>query len=166
MPIYEFYCADCNTIYSFLSRAPNTSKRPACPGCGRPKLDRRASAFAISKGRPEPTGDDELPDVDGERMERAMEEMTREAGSLDEDDPRQVARMMRKLYDATGLPLGEGMEEAMRRLEAGEDPDRIEQQMGDVLEAEDSPFGPDKGGLRSVRRRLRPPSVDETLYEM
>jgi putative FmdB family regulatory protein len=167
MPIYEFYCAGCHTIYSFLSRAPNTRKRPDCPRCGRPQLERRASAFAISKGRPEPSGgDDDLPNVDEARMERVMEEMARETESLDEDDPRQVARLMRKLYDSTGLPLGPGMEEAMRRLEAGEDPETIEEQMGDALESEDAVFGAEGGVRSAARRRIRPPAVDETLYEM
>jgi putative FmdB family regulatory protein len=172
MPIYEFYCPSCHTIYSFLSRAPNTRKRPACPACGRRQLERRASAFAISKGRSEPAaGADDLPDVDEARMERVMEEMARETESMDENDPRQVARLMRKLYDSTGLPLGEGMEEAMRRLEAGEDPDKIEDEMGDLLESEDALSGGEEeagGGsvLRTIRRRIRPPRVDETLYEM
>jgi hypothetical protein len=58
------------------------------------------------------------------------------------------------------------MDEAIRRLEAGEDPDEIEEEMGDALEQED-PFaaGGAAGGLRNLRRRL-PPSRDETLYEL
>jgi hypothetical protein len=92
--------------------------------------------------------------------------MARETESLDEDDPRQVARLMRKLYDSTGLPLGPGMEEAMRRLEAGEDPETIEEQMGDALESEDAVFGAEGGVRSAARRRIRPPAVDETLYEM
>ena len=31
MPIYEFYCAKCNTIYNFFSRTANTDKIPTCP---------------------------------------------------------------------------------------------------------------------------------------
>ena len=50
VPVYEFYCADCHTIFKFLSRRVNTEKSPACPQCGRPELDRQISIFAISKG--------------------------------------------------------------------------------------------------------------------
>ncbi len=50
MPVYEFYCADCHTVYNFFSQSVNTAKRPTCPKCGRPELERRASLFAISKG--------------------------------------------------------------------------------------------------------------------
>ena len=166
MPIYEFYCADCHRVFNFLSRTINTSKRPACPRCGRPKLERRMSRFAISKGRSEEDGpDDPLAGVDEAKMERAMEELARETEGMDEDDPRQMARMMRKLGDSTGLRLGAPMEEAIRRMEAGEDPDKIEEEMGDLLEEEEPLIG-EGGGLRGLARRLKPPDVDETLYDL
>ena len=75
MPIYEFYCSACHTIYNFLARTPKPRKRPTCPRCGRPRLERRASAFAISKGLPEPSADDGLGEIDDAKMERAMAEM-------------------------------------------------------------------------------------------
>jgi hypothetical protein len=31
MPIYEFYCPDCNTIFNFFSRTINTSKKTPMP---------------------------------------------------------------------------------------------------------------------------------------
>ena len=150
MPIYEFYCTDCHTVFSFLSKTMNTTKRPDCPRCGRPKLDRRMSRFAVSKGRSEPAaGEPDRPDLppgfDEAKMEQAMEALAQEAEGANEDDPRQMARMMRKLYDTTGLPLGPGMEEAMRRMESGEDPDKIEEELGDALDQED-PFGGEGNG--------------------
>ena len=166
MPIYEFYCADCHTIFSFLSRSPDTSRRPDCPRCGKRKLERRASAFAISKGRPEPAGEDGLPDLDDTKMERAMAELAREAEGMADDDPRQIARLMRKLYDSSGVGLGQGMEEALRRMEAGEDPDKIEEEMGDVFDEEDPFAFESEGGLRGISQRLRPPEVDDTLYDL
>ena len=165
MPIYEYYCPDCHTIFSFLARSAAASKRPRCPRCGRTGLQRRVSSFAISKGRPET--DDGLPDVDEQQMERAMTALAAEADGLDEQDPRQVAGLMRRFYDVTGLKLGDGIEEAIRRMEAGEDPDQIEQEMGELLEQEDPLGAETKGGrLKSLRRRLRPPEVDRTLYEL
>jgi len=167
MPIYEFYCSDCHTVFNFLSRTVTTTKRPACPRCGRPDLEKKVSSFAISKGRVETAGEDDLPEIDENRMEQAMASMAREVEGINEEDPRQMARLMRKLYDATGLRLGDGMEEAIRRLEAGEDPDKIEEEMGDFLEGEDPLLGGTSGpGLKGLRRRLRPPKVDSTLYEL
>ena len=168
MPIYEFYCAECHTVFSFLSKTPNTAKRPACPRCARPELERRASAFAISKGLAEPGRDGGPPEgFDETRMEQVMAEMAREVDPASEDDPRQMAQMMRKLFDGTGMRLGPGMDEAIRRMEAGDDPDQIEEEMGDLLAGEeDSLFDPGGGGLRALSRKLKPPSVDQTLYEL
>jgi putative FmdB family regulatory protein len=165
MPIYEFYCSDCHRIFNFLSRKVGGSRRPACPRCGRPRLERRVSRFAISTGRSE-AGADGMPGIDEARLEQAMAAMANEAEGLDEDDPRQMAGLMRKLYDTTGLQLGQGMEEAIRRMEAGEDPDQIEEEMGDLLEGEDPFTFEGKTGLKGLRRRFVPPEVDETLHEM
>jgi putative FmdB family regulatory protein len=165
MPIYEFYCADCHTIYNFFSRRINTETVPHCPRCRRAALERRLSAFSVSKGLKEQE-DTPLGDLDESRMEQAMAALAGEVEGLDEEDPKQAARLMRRLYDATGLKLGAGMEEAMRRMEAGEDPDQIEQEMGDVLEHEDPFAARPKQALKDLRNRLLPPNVDETLYDL
>jgi hypothetical protein len=94
----------------------------------------------------------------------AMNLLSQEAEHLDENDPRQAANLMRKLSDMTGMNLGPGMEEALKRMEAGEDPEQIEQEMGDLLE-EEEPFSfGEKSAARSIKRR--PPARDETLYEL
>jgi hypothetical protein len=95
-----------------------------------------------------------------------MGSLAQEAEGLDEDDPRQQARLMRKLFGATGLPVGSGMEEALKRLEAGEDPEAVEQDLGDVFEGDPFAGGRERApALQRLRRKL-PPSVDPTLYEM
>jgi len=172
VPIYEFYCGHCHTVFSFLSRTISPTKRPACPRCGRPDLERRMSRFAISRGRTEDAKSaDEPPDLDEAKMEAAMEDLAREGEGLDEEDPRQMARLMRKLHESGGLPLNEGMKEAIRRMEAGEDPDKIEEELGDLLEEEPSGAGETGSGesasrLGGLMRRLKPPEVDETLYDL
>jgi putative FmdB family regulatory protein len=163
MPIYEFYCDDCNTIFNFFSRSINTTKKPKCPRCRRKTLSRRMSAFAVT-GRVKEGGDGEDLPFDESRMEKAMQALAGEAESINEDDPRQAANLMRKLTDMTGLELGPGMTEALRRMEQGEDPDQIEAEMGDLLEGED-PF--QIGGKKSARGGRRPPPRrDETLYDL
>lgn len=165
MPIYEFYCADCHTIFSFFSRRINTEKVPTCPKCDRQALERQVSIFSVSKGRKE-DDDDPLAGLDESQMERAFMSMAGEMENINEDDPKQIARMMRKLYDATGLRIGSGMEDAIRRMEAGDDPDKIEEDMGDILENEDPFSVPSKATLHDLRRQFLPPKVDETLYDL
>ncbi|MBP8980243.1 MAG: zinc ribbon domain-containing protein [Syntrophobacterales bacterium] len=166
MPIYEFYCHKCNTVYSFFSRSVNTDKIPNCPQCKRIKLKRQMSVFAKirSVGQDGPEDETGMPPIDEAAMERAMSMLASEADHINEDDPRQAANLMRKLTEATGMNLGPAMEEALRRMEKGEDPEQIEAEMGDLLEGEE-PFlfeGP-KGRKSSAAAR---PRIDETLYDL
>lgn len=167
MPIYEFYCRDCHTIYSFLSRKVDTDTVPKCPRGAKHKLSRQMSRFAISKGRGE-SPDSGTPDFDfdDEKMEQTMLQMAGEMENADEEDPRAMARMMRKLMDTTGMNMGEGMEEAIRRMEAGEDPDKVEEDLGDVLDSED-PFAGGENKLKGlVRRMTEAPNEDPEIYDM
>ena len=70
-----------------------------------------------------------------------------------------------KLSDMTGMELGPGMQEALSRLEQGEDPDQIEAEMGDVLENED-PFMLEAGKSGGRTRRRKEPARDDTLYDL
>lgn len=164
MPIYEFYCEGCHTVFQFFSRTIDTQKRPSCPKCKRPNLKREVSLFAMTGKAKEPQeGAEDLP-FDEEKMEQAMMTLASEAESIDENDPRQAANLMRKLSDMTGLELGDAMQEALRRMEAGEDPEAIEAEMGDRLEEEDPFCMPSKA--KTVARRLRPPHRDTTIYDL
>jgi len=162
MPIYEFYCPDCHVLFSFFSRRVDTDTRPACPRCRRPEIERRMSPFAISRGRG--ADEEDAPaDMDEARLEKAMNVLAREAEGLDDEDPRQAARLMKRLTELTGLPLGQGMEEALHRLEAGEDPDEIEADLGELLEGEDET--PPLSG-KKLLKRLLPPARDDKLYDL
>lgn len=166
MPIYEFYCPHCNVIFNFFSRTVNTTKIPKCPRCGKRRMQRLVSRFSSVRHRGEDGGEGEDLPVDEERLEQAVNVLEREAGSLNEEDPRQAARLMRRFADITGLKFSPKMEEAMRRMEAGEDPEAIEEELGDELESEEEPFiFPGEGGGATKRRR-RPPQRDETLYDL
>lgn len=162
MPIYEFYCPDCNTLFNFFSRSVNTQKRPLCPRCGKVKLTRQMSPFAVTGRAREADDGDDLP-IDEHKMEQAMQTLAREADRINEDDPRQAAALMRKLSSMTGMELGAGMDEAIRRMERGEDPEAVEAEMGDLLENEDPFVMPARKGRGGTRR---PPARDETLYDL
>ena len=115
-------------------------------------------------GKAKEPSEEGMPDIDETRMERVLGELAQEAEHVDEDDPRQMARMMRKLTEKSGLPLGEGMEEALARLEAGEDPEQVEKEMGDLLEGEESLAMLGQKGKKGGRKA--PPKRDETLYDL
>lgn len=162
MPIYEFYCHKCNTVYSFFSKTANTEKIPTCPTCKDVPLKRQMSIFAtVSRGKESP--DDNMPAFDESKMERALSMLAEEGDNISDEDPRQAAMLIRKLSDVTGLNMGPGMEEALNRMERGDDPDKIEEEMGDLLMGEEAlVFGEKatKGG------KQQKPLVDEKLYDL
>lgn len=174
MPIYEFYCSDCNTIFNFFCRRIVTDKKPACPKCGREDLDKLISRVSVMKRSSGGEGDapaeggegggEGMPDlpIDEARLERAMGMMESEMAGVDENDPRAAARFMRKFADAAGVEFGGGMQEAIRRMESGEDPDQIEAEMGDVMNDESQLFEAKK---KAASARRAAPKVDTELYE-
>jgi putative FmdB family regulatory protein len=154
MPIYEFACPKCRVVFNFLSQRINPGRLPVCPKCGNKKMTKQMSTFAMPRGAKEPAAGDApgadapegpMPDLDDPRVMRAMNEMERDMAHLDENNPKHMAHMMRKMKDL--MPPGtmpKEMDIAIKRLEAGEDPEKIEADMGDVLG--DFMGGPEGGG--------------------
>ncbi|MDB6031843.1 MAG: cytochrome [Verrucomicrobiales bacterium] len=143
MPIYEFGCPKCRVIFSFLSKRLNPDRLPACPKCGNRKMEKQLSHFATPKaaGKSEGNeGDTEagpgeaMPDMDDPRIQRAMGELERDMDHMDENNPKHMAHFMRKMKDM--MPPGalpKDIDIAIKRLEAGEDPEKIEEDMGELF---------------------------------
>jgi len=73
---------------------------------------------------------------------------------------------MKKMFEMTGMEPNGAMLEAMRRMEAGEDPDKIDEEMGDALDGEGDPFAPDAGKSKRIARFFEAPNVDPELYDL
>src|SRR5438067_11764687 len=140
MPIYEYACPKCRVIFNFLSKRIKPDRSPTCPKCGNKKLSKQMSRFAMSRGlkesaaKPQGPGEEETPDFDDPKIEHAMMELERDMEHMDENNPKHMAHMMRKMKDL--MPPGtmpKELDVAIKRLEAGEDPEKIEEDMGDVL---------------------------------
>ena len=171
MPIYEFYCSDCNTIFSFFSKKPDSDARPGCPRCTRAELERRPSRFAIGRPASETEADagedDPFAGLDEDRLEQVMASMAGELDSMGEgeEDPRAMARLLRRFGEAAGMEAGPRMEEMLQRLESGEDPEALEQEMGDVDDEGDlGEWFQLKKRAGALRDRLKRPRVDDTLH--
>ncbi|WP_038161959.1 cytochrome c [Verrucomicrobium sp. BvORR106] len=169
MPIYEFYCPDNHTVYQFLARTlSNREKTPRCPEDPSFRMEKRISRFAFLRGAKEDAGDDPFAGMDDAKMESFMAEMERDMAGMDESnpDPRQLGHFMRKMTDVMGDKAPPEMREMIRRLEAGEDPEKLESEFG-------GPEGEGADGadffaqtVKRLRSGLRAPKRDRKLYEM
>ena len=170
MPIYEYYCPDNNRIYQFFAKTMAQGRQtPKCPDNPSFRMERIMSSFAITggvkSGEKEPAGgegaDAGSEETDDPRMEAAMDQLEREMEGIDENDPKAMGRMMRRMSELTGEKLDGEMEEVVRKLEEGQDPESLEDQFGDSF--------PDDGGAgeggfgRGDRRRA--PTRDPKLYD-
>lgn len=161
MPIYEFYCDHCNVVFNFYSSRVQTKKIPSCPRCDKKELTKQISTFATI-GKAQEQSDDPFAGLDESKMERAFQSLMGEAEHMNEDDPRQMASLMRKFTSQTGVHLGDSMEEAISRMEAGEDPEQVEKEMGDLLSEDDFSIDSMK---KKILHRKSLPIHDEKLYE-
>lgn len=173
MPIYEFYCPDNHTVYQFYAKTLAQRRTvPKCPDNPAYRMQKLLSPFAITsragKEEPKADGNGGMDGPDDVRMEAAMGAMEREFANADENDPRAMARMMRRMSELSGEKLDGGTEEMVRKLEEGADPDSLEEEIGGMGEpgqeegaAESNP----REGRHRWRTLARPPRRDPRLHD-
>jgi len=178
MPIYEFFCPSKGKIYSFFARSLSfADKIPLCPDGKHLKMVKMFSGFSISgNNREEPidengSGKDDNPfsSLDDSQAQRVVRELEGAVSTMDDEnpDPKQMGALMRRMCDLTGEKMDENMEEVVRKLEEGTDPQELEERMGDFdgqegegLDAENT------DPVAAVRRKLgKKPVRDPVLYE-
>lgn len=98
MPIYEYECGGCRRRVSVLVRSLSSEARPRCPRCGSAELSRLMSRFATVKS-------------EDARLESLGD--SSQYGDLDENDPKSVARFMKRMGREMGEDLGEDLDAAM-----------------------------------------------------
>jgi hypothetical protein len=185
MPIYEYYSPDTNRIYSFYAKTLAQGRlTPRCPDNPKARMVKLISAFTIGGARRKaeestaPASAAAGPGAEGAddaKLNAAMEAMEREFAHVDENDPRAMARMMRRMAELGGEKLDESMEEVVRKLEEGADPDTLEEQLGDQFGGQSEEPGTypeppaaraaESPATRKFKVRRPPPSRDPKLYD-
>ncbi|GIW39541.1 MAG: FmdB family transcriptional regulator [Candidatus Binatia bacterium] len=106
MPLYEYRCTKCRKRFTVLTLRIGAPVDPVCEHCGSRAAEKLLSRFA-------------MPRSEEERLERLSDPSTLEG--LDENDPRSVARWMRKVGKEMGEDFGgEEFDQIMEEIEAGE----------------------------------------------
>ncbi len=96
MPIYEYHCEDCRRRVSLLVMRISDPTPPRCPRCGGARLTRLLSRFATIRS-------------DDDRLDSLAD--PGQLGDLDDQDPRSVARWMKKMGGELGEDAGEDWDE-------------------------------------------------------
>ena len=118
MPIYEYRCHDCRRRVSVFFRSfSDVDNAPVCPRCGGQHLSRLISRVSVVRSE-----DSRLDDLTDPGM----------LDGLDEDDPKSVARWMRKMSAEAGEDMPPEFDEVIDRLESGQTPEEIEESMPDL----------------------------------
>ena len=121
MPIHEYRCHDCKRRVSIFWRSfsdlENEDAVPHCPHCSGTNLTRLISRVAVVRSE-----ESRLDDLADPSM----------FADLDENDPKSMARWMRRMGQEVGEDLGPEFGEVIDRLEAGESPEDIETAMPDL----------------------------------
>jgi putative FmdB family regulatory protein len=122
MPIYEYRCADCQKKVSvfFRSFSAAAQEQARCPVCHGTHLTRLVSKVRVIRGASSASSEDGFDDS--------------LLDNLDENDPRSLGRMMRRMADETGEDMGAEFGEVVSRLEKGEDPEAIEKSMPELAD--------------------------------
>ena len=98
MPIYEYECQACHRRASVLVRSLAGHTAPRCTRCGRGEMSRLMSRFATVKS-------------EDARLESLADPS--QYGDLDENDPKSVARFMKRMGQEMGEDLGDDLDAAM-----------------------------------------------------
>ncbi len=126
MPGYEYGCRDCRKRVVIYQSYEEYGRAPVrCPECGSDNLKRLIGRVRIAHS--EDTHLETMADPD-------------RWGDVDENDPRSMARFMRKMGSELGEELPAEFDEVVDRLDAGESPEDIEKSMPDLGSADGDAF--------------------------
>ncbi|MCS6774478.1 MAG: zinc ribbon domain-containing protein [Thermoflexales bacterium] len=152
MPIYEYRCLDCNrklsVFWRTLSSVDDSSVR--CDRCGSQRVTRLVSRVRVLRRASSDLGG-------GDSDDALLQEME----NLDENDPRALGRLMRRMAEETGEDMGPEFNEIVSRLERGEDPERIEKDMEGLLGAPEGDEFPDESSVASSSSEAGESSKEE-----
>ena len=118
MPTYDYRCQNCNRRVSIYQSYEEYGKVPVqCPHCESNDLQRLLSRVRVVRSEESRLGSLSDPSA---------------WGNFDEEDPRSMARMMRKMGQEFGEEMPPEFDEVVDRLEAGESPEEIEKTMPEL----------------------------------
>ena len=126
MPIYEYLCLDCDKRFEVFLRYQDFGEQTIiCPDCKGDRVKRMINRVRISS-----TTQTRFEDFTDPAMMDRLEE-----------DPRAIGRMMREMGKEAGEELGPEFDDVVDRLESGQSPQEIENDLPDFNGSDGSSGG-------------------------
>ncbi len=176
MPLYEFYCEPCHTIYTFRFPRVDTQTVPPCPICQH-ALKKEVSRVNCILRKSTPAATDADGDFSAEEIEDAqrndlLARMEHRLRALDDADgsPAEALAVMQRMAQESGYQFNDDVAEAFARIESGEDPEKVCEVFDEVFNV-DNPFSKETTDATTaqhaaaLRRYFTPPRHDPTWYD-
>jgi hypothetical protein len=177
MPIYEFYSPDLQKIYSFFSHKVRLSDEiPRCPDGEQLSMQKLISGFSITgtkqseiqeSSQVDNSETDPFAGLEPNKAQHLMQEMEKSISSIDDEnpDPKQMGHLMRQMCEVSGERIDDRMEEVVRKLEEGKDPNEIEQDMEEYLSDESVDSNEENAESARKSSNQKKMTRDEKLYQ-
>jgi len=140
VPVYEFFCEPCNTLFNFYSKTARSSADcPVCPRCGG-ELHKRVTAFSVVERSRSVKSLEDLP-FNQKRLADGMQKFRAEHARLRDEDPARAATMLKKFSRwLGGVHLEEDRKRALQRvLESGTTDEQKVEALESLTRPEDEP---------------------------
>ena len=95
MPIYEYRCRKCGAKSTFLTLSAKAALEPACRKCGSPEVVKLVSRVSVARS-------------EESRLESLADPSN--LTGVDENDPKSLARWMKRMGKEMGEEAGEDLE--------------------------------------------------------
>lgn len=107
LPTYPFRCPNCGYQTEVFEHHYDDLEPPGCEECGNTGMNRVYTSFSTGSSSQD-TSSESLP------------------GSMNKQDPRDMARSISRRYQSMGQDPGRAFNEAVDRIEKGENPDKVQ----------------------------------------
>jgi len=159
MPIYEYFCEDCNVVFSFLSKTVSPESSPSCPRCESSSMQKWMSHFSTGHSTFDTEGFDDA------RVEKAFTTLLDRAQNVDEGSGGAAAgQLMKDFTRECGYELSDSMNGLLANGELSEDSTDIKT-LKNVLPSL-APLKKMCSGTAEGGGVANSPEIDPTIYRM
>lgn len=155
MPIYEYFCRDCNVIFNFMSVKIAPAAAPICPRCDSQSMKKYLSSFSTSSA--ESAGELEVTE---KRVESAFNNLLNRAEKLTDSDADEVSGLMHSFTKECGVEYTEKMTKVIGDISQGDE---------QIINKEDADYLLESSSNDEMLGKLTKeadPEVDPRIYQL